>query len=150
MIDSLALTLSAREYARLAFGDLKAPEPLAMAIRGLHATAPSDSSDYRRWLREYVRTGFHPLDVLTYDIRQATWEEQLACRDLLVLAIRQGKLTPNLLRILNTVATRYDRIVFNGAAGALVGWSNGDDALHPRQYRDVLLRMADGNAEDLP
>lgn len=150
MTKFLSMALSAGEWAGIAYGAVTDLEALAVAFQGLHTVAPRESPEYRRWLREYVRTGFHPLDVLTYDIRVASWEEQLACRDSILLAIRHGRLSPSLLRILSTVATRYDRGVFSDAADTLVDWSWGDLGRHPTHYRQRLLRMAAGHGEDLP
>jgi hypothetical protein len=87
--------LSVTEYARLAFGGTRDPYELEQAIRGLHRTAPSESASFRHWLKAYLQSGYHPLDVITYESRTASWEERLACRDTLVLAIRQGRVSRN-------------------------------------------------------
>jgi hypothetical protein len=140
--------LSVTEYARLAFGGTRDPYELEQAIRGLHRTAPSESASFRHWLKAYLQTGYHPLDVITYESRTASWEERLACRDTLVLAIRQGRVSPEMFRVLTILANPYDRVIFEEARADLRAWAYGDTACDPTHPRRNLLRMAAGIGGD--
>ena len=140
--------LSVSEYARLAFGGTRDPYELEQAIRGLHKSAPSESADFRHWLKVYLQTGYHPLDVLTYESRTAPWEERLACRDTLVLAIRQGRVSPELFRVLTILANPYDREIFKEAKLDLRAWAFGETSCDPAHYRRSMLRMAAGIGGD--